>query len=392
MNAGLPGRGALTAILMGVIEAEVVRQRGLGGVPFRFPESDAAQQATLDEAGLSIDSLEQMGVKGAIEEMFGEIGMFGTDGDPVEMPPTIALLADCIIRSWRDYAPSLTVQSSDTTDAAKLHRHAIADLMEEARDFASLVGHRYRVVAFLPPQHIYGLMWTALVPEMLGAPVFRASLAKHIDLRAGDLIVAVPHQWRALSRRDRFPGDIIGISAGDPMEDADAEVLMAKGLIRLINVYGASETGGIAFREAPSRDYMLLRRWRFDQDRAGTDRIIPADGAVVSLPDRITRFGDRFRLDGRHEQAVQVGGVNVSPDAVARLLCEHDSVAEAAVRLRSNGRLKAFLVPRNGVPAETIVATVSAYAVTRLPAPARPVAYNVGVSLPRGPLGKALDC
>jgi long-chain acyl-CoA synthetase len=57
----------------------------------------------------------------------------------------------------------------------------------------------------------------------------------------------------------------------------------------------------------------------------------------------------KVRSAGRAEGAVQVGGVNVFPDVVGRVLTAHSGVAQAAVRLmrpEEGTRLKAFVVPQ----------------------------------------------
>lgn len=390
MNGALPGRAALSSIILGLIEAEILRQRGAGGLAFGRVQETLAAGMTLDEAGFGIDSLEQMGVRTAIEEMFGAIVTPG-GSDRQAQPTTAGTWADAVLRSWQDTTPALNVTTSGTTGTPKSCRHLVHDLMDEARHFAELVGARKRVVAFVPPQHIYGLIWTALLPEFLEAVVVRVRPADIVDLLAGDLVVGVPHQWRALARRSRFPEDVIGVSAGGPLALDDANALSAAGLARILDVYGTSETGGIAFRDAACPQYTLLPRWTFGQDGSGPGQLVSIDGRIVPLPDRIVRLGDRFRLDGRHDGVVQVGGLNVWPDQIAQILGEHDGVADAAVRLGGNGRLKAFLVPSDGRATDALVEAVAHYAAHRLPAHARPVSYRTGMTLPRGPLGKALD-
>lgn len=390
MTGELPGRGALSSIILGLIEAEVSRQRGVGGLPLAGAQETLAVEMTLDEAGFGIDSLEQMGVRASIEEMFGSIVTTGRN-DREALPNTAGTWADMVLRSWQDNTAALNVMTSGTTGAPKSCRHLVSDLMEEARYFAEIIGTRKRVVAFVPPQHIYGLIWTAILPELLEAIVIRAHANDLVDLLAGDLVVGVPHQWHALARRPSFPKDIIGVNAGGPLALDDANALSTSGLTRMLDVYGTSETGGIAFREAACPVYTLIPRWTFGEDGLGVSQLISIDGKMIPLPDRIVRIGDSFRLDGRHDGVVQVGGLNVSPNQIAQILVEHDGVAEAAVRLGGNGRLKAFLVPCNGRAADGLVEAVSQYAARQLPAHARPVSYRTGMTLPQGALGKALD-
>ena len=65
--------------------------------------------------------------------------------------------------------------------------------------------------------------------------------------------------------------------------------------------------------------------------------------------DRLLWCGERrFRLGGRIDGAVQVGGVNVFPKHLRDLLLEQPAVADAEVRITDHvagGRLEAAVVP-----------------------------------------------
>ena len=89
---------------------------------------------------------------------------------------------------------------------------------------------------------------------------------------------------------------------------------------------------------------------------------------------------------------MQIGGVNVSPAAVARHLRAAPEVAEAAVRLDARtGRLKAFVVPSEPcVDAAVLEARLHQHA-DELDGPARPRSYAFGAALPHGATGKPAD-
>ena len=112
-----------------------------------------------------------------------------------------------------------------------------------------------------------------------------------------------------------------------------------------------------------------------------------------SFFDAIARYtgGIAVREAPCPDDAVQVGGTDIFPAAVATLLRAHARVAEASVRLGSNGRLTALPVPKDAACADTLIETVADYLADRLPAAARPAAYTIGTVIPLGPLGTALD-
>ena len=104
---------------------------------------------------------------------------------------------------------------------------------------------------------------------------------------------------------------------------------------------------------------------------------------------------DRFRLVGRRDGAVQVGGVNVIPGQVSVALMRHPAVAEIAVRpMRPDegSRLKAFVVPAANAPAhDELRAELHRFAISTLASAERPGAYRFGPALPCTEEGKLAD-
>lgn len=257
---------------------------------------------------------------------------------------------------------------------------------------ARLPGRR-RLVALVPTHHLYGIIWTALLPDGLGVPVVTPPIGTALDLAPGDLVVAVPDQWRAILRLTRgFPADIVGVSSAAPLDDALAADLAAAGLTRLLDIYGSSETGGIALRTLPATRYDLLPRWRLVPHGDGDWQLADRDGTHHPLPDHVERIGERgLRPTGRRDGAVQVGGHNVWPARVAAMLRTLDGVADAAVRLDGNGRLKAFVVPDGARDPADLAPLIDRAVADRLPVAARPKRLRFGPALPRNAMGKLED-
>ncbi|MET0270682.1 MAG: AMP-binding protein [Sphingomonas sp.] len=375
---------ALRRIVHAVIAAEVVRLRGPGATP--LPPGPWPDDLPLGDAGLGADSLERLGITAALAETF-DLDAAALDAAP---PGTLADLLGWIVRDDRDDA-TITVATSGSTGTPVTCTHAWSDLTGEARHFAGLLGDRRRVVALVPAHHIYGMVWTALLPDLLGIPVAPRPIGARLDLCDGDMIVAVPEQWRALLRLHRsFPAGLVGITSGGPLPPGLGEALLAAGLSRLIDIYGSSETGGIALRDLPATDYQLLPRWRLTP--AGDDWDLIDDRARrIALPDRVARIGERhLRLLGRRDGAVQIGGRNVWPAQVAATLGATAGVEDITVRLGANGRLKAFVVPAPGADTEDLARALERSAALLAEAE-RPRAFAFGPALPRNPMGKLTD-
>ncbi len=390
---GMPSDACVRSLIRLVVSSEVVRLRGPGGLPLPDPTA-ILDTAPLDEPGFGIDSLEQLGVHSALCELFG------VDRTPlIRMPgraPSIVEWAELIANNWQRSEPALWLRSSGTMGSPKLHRHRVADLVEEAVFFADLVGPRSRVLALVPAEHIYGLIWTLVLPDLAQTPVLRTTAADCVPIASGDLVIATAEQWRSMLRSVwPIPDDVVGVNAAAALDLDEMRALLNRGLARMIDVYGASETGGIGFREPASPTYRLLPRWTFvpaDQE-LGAERqhIASSDGAMIELPDTVVLHDGSFALGSRRDGAVQIGGHNVDPAHVAALLRTHAKIDDAAVRLGANGRLKAFLVSRADIDADELIASVASEMIGSLPAYARPVAYRVGAELPRNNLGKPGD-
>lgn len=383
-------REALRRILASLVTEETRRARGNGGVTAPDRPDAWRDDRALSVGGRDLDSLETVHAAAALNEMFA------LDEDGREWrhrpPVTVGDWLDEIANRMSGPAPSVTVMTSGSTGIPKPCTHILDDLLEEAAWYRDLLPSAGRVIALVPAHHIYGLIWTALLPAALGISVVAATTMAMPPLREDDLIVAVPDQWRALLRSRRpWPARVSGVSAGGPLEDALAGALRAAGLDRLWDVYGSSETGGVAMREAPGALYALLPRWRFalPVDEAAP-LLIDRLGRHVPLPDRIAlEHDDRFSLIGRTDDAVQVGGVNVWPEQVARTLRSCPGVADVAIRLGAHGRLKAFVVPATS--GDDLRERLHHHA-SRLPrCEQRPISYTFGDALPRNALGKASD-
>jgi 4-coumarate--CoA ligase (photoactive yellow protein activation family) len=208
--------------------------------------------------------------------------------------------------------------------------------------------------------------------------------------------VAHPGWWDAAARvAPAFDADIVGVTSTAPCPDALADTLAAAGL-RLLQVYGSTETAGVGWRDRAGAPFTLLPYWTRTDDTAALARTLP-DGTTARYPlqDRLDwTDATRFLPAGRVDDAVQVGGTNVFPAYVAQVVALHPLVREAAVRLMrpdEGHRLKAFVVAQPGVDAAALRAELPAWTAERLTAPERPVAWTFGPRLPRQASGKPAD-
>ena len=370
-----------------------------GGLPLRLqPWPD---DLALDEQGLGMDSLEQLSVAAALNEAL-HLHASGLED---------RLLTRARFGEWLEVAGdglavfdrTLTFRTSGSSGVAKACPHALSDLLQEVEHLASLVPGTRRVLAAVPAHHLYGFLFTILLPQRLGCDTvidIRRTTPQALAAMAqpGDLVVSHPAHWSVVAAHaGPLPPDVHGVTSTAPCPDPLARSLEQLGLGSLTQVYGSSETAGIGTRTAAGAAFELMPFW--SRDPGDDQRLLrtAANGSIGShrLQDRLEwQDGRRFTLGGRLDEAVQVGGVNVFPARVRQVLLDHPQVREAQVRLMTpaqGSRLKAFVVPAQGTDPVALQAALWRWTESRLTAPERPKAFTFGEQLPRGVMGKAAD-
>lgn len=376
----------VTALLRDIVRAEWQRLR---------PQAQL-DIAALDQHGPEFDSLERLQVANTIAAFF-QMQRVGLEDN---------LLAATTLEQWTEIVcESLTVhdqhigfRSSGSTGEPNLAVHGLDPLQQEVAFLAELLGPCEVIAGVVPRHHIYGFLFTVLLPQHLGARFIdaRDRLPGQVAAALGpaSAVVGYPDYWQLVAANNiGFGADVSGITSTAPCPDELARQLVPSQLGRLIQIYGASETAGIAWREHPDAPFCLFPYWQRAADdrlrRSGTEDSVP-------LPDHVTWTAERhFQVQGRRDQAVQIGGINVYPERVAATLMSHPQVHQALVRRMrpaEGERLKAFIVPIDpGADRQALADALTHFVDQTLDAPARPRAFTFGDQLPTAALGKAAD-
>lgn len=385
------------ACLRSLLPAELSSYRGSPVPPWQPDAADAA----LAEAG--IDSLELMHLAALVSDRFllDETGL----EDWLLRLKTPAEWAGLLSRA-SEHTSGVRFYTSGSTGTPRGHQQSWSRIRAEAAALAELVGERLqgaprRVVSWLPVHHLYGFMAGLTLPWALDC-AHQVVLADELlpPLQSGDVLVTIPERWNYLARtRRQWPVNVVGISSTAPLPGEVADRLRQAGLGGLMEIYGSTETSGVAVRWQHDRPYRLLPHWRQGELPHTLSSAAVPEGeaeAVCLLPDHLDWSDDgHFRLAGRRDAVVQVGGHNVAPAEIARRLEAMPGVAASAVRLQgtgSNCRLKAFIVPEaeGQEPIDALLERLRS-AVTAWPAAERPVRFDSGPALPVNAMGKLRD-
>ena len=292
---------------------------------------------------------------------------------------------------------TFTFETSGSSGPPKQVAHDLTTLSTEVAALSagplSGLDPQGRILALVPPHHIFGFLFTCLLPSLghrdvvdlhRGAPGSVFS-----KCRPGDLVIATPYIWGHLAAAGMMlPTGVSGVTSGGPSEETTWTGSRAIGLSSLVEVYGATETGGIGTRQEREAPYRLLPHLI----RAGEGIQRGEDGPQLDLQDRLAwEDAERFRVLGRRDDKVQVAGVNVSPVHVAETIRAVDGVDDLAVRF-DDGRLRALVVPRPELAGDTAFeARLRKEIASRLAPAARPSEIIFADVVPRSPIGKLMD-
>lgn len=367
-------------------------------------EVQADAELNDEQVAIGADSLELLSLATSVATFFNVYDS-GLE-DYLLRFKTLGEWADLVTTARQRGSENVTFATSGSTGTPKQCLQQWGTLVGETTFFANFFAQNgdqpaRRIIAFSPCHHIYGFIFSVLLPVQLQLqlPVIRGpkalSTIQQSKLQAGDLIIGFPFIWRQLSRQGvSFPAGVTAITSTGPCEPTVIRELQSQGLECMIEVYGSSETAGIGVRSDPDAPFTLMPRW---QRGANADTLIECGtDTEYELSDQLQWQAPlHFRPEGRRDHAVQVGGINVFPASIAERLQGLPEVAGAGVRLMSaleGERLKAFIVPAEGYDDHEALKTIlNAWCMRNLTAAERPKVFTFGPALPHNPLGKQSD-
>lgn len=291
---------------------------------------------------------------------------------PSEWSPLLPALDD--EQSGHDYVvldgnfAALVVHTSGTTAVAQAIPKRLTQLSSEVMTLESLFGAKLgnaAIVATVSHQHIYGLLFKVLWPLMAGRAIharsqnFPEELAQLLSERSCALIASPAHLKR-LPEHLAWSG-VTGLqavfSSGGPLS---LEVAQATGSLLgqiPIEVYGSSETGGIAWRQrilGADESWVPMHsvEWRVMADESLLEVRSPhlSNDDWFSLADRAQiHEGGRFILNGRSDRIAKIEEKRISLNAIEALLFASEWVSAVNVLVcdeveGQRQRLAAFIV------------------------------------------------
>jgi acyl-coenzyme A synthetase/AMP-(fatty) acid ligase len=230
----------------------------------------------------------------------------------------------------------------------------LAEAQNLVREFN--VTDRDKILATVPPNHIYGLLYSVLVPLLASAEVFPSTpsfpneIIKLVAQADITIFVSIPAHYRALRdhRVERHNLRIAFSSAG-ALAPEDDQAFFQSMAVSITEIYGSTETGGIAQRRRTAGQAALIPfsciDWHIDDASLHvrsaflSPELETSDDGFFRTADRAQSDGsDGFSLLGRSDGIVKVAGKRVDLIKIQQILQQIPGVNDAYVYAKTIGQ------------------------------------------------------
>lgn len=274
----------------------------------------------------------------------------------------------------------LVLATSGSTGAPRRWRRSTDQLWLEVGLLAKQIAadRPQALLSFAPPAHLYGALVTVLLGARMGLPCWYCPGAATGLPRAAAkrwVIGAIPSGLTQMGRETAWLSEKEGITilhSTARLPASTADVFRNLGShARLLEIFGSTETGTIAFRGFGDTEWTLAEDVQF----AAGDYLHaePAEAQLMirsprlatelgysriaewTMDDLVVRVGeDKFRFEGRRTRLVKVNGRRVDLDRVEATLRERVACADlTCVPVTDNVRGEHFdllIVPDGRIP------------------------------------------
>jgi acyl-coenzyme A synthetase/AMP-(fatty) acid ligase len=250
----------------------------------------------------------------------------------------------------------------------RMHKCAIA----EAERMWETAGGPCSVLGTVPPQHMFGLEATVLLPIFGGGqfsarhPFFPADVASALaELPEPRLLVSTPfHLHKLMDARIAWPRVSAVLSATAPLALELAKEVEAQLKAPMVEIYGSTETGALATRRpTQGADWETYCGITLQQDHGQTRACADHFDTPQTLNDVVELYSPtRFRLLGRNSDMINIVGKRNSLAFLNQLLLSLPGVVDGVFCMHESGspeeapRLVAFVVAPLRTGAEILAA------------------------------------
>jgi acyl-coenzyme A synthetase/AMP-(fatty) acid ligase len=210
------------------------------------------------------------------------------------------------------------------------------------------VTERDCIMATIPPYHIYGLLFSVVLPLVSSAlvvgetPSFPHEIAEAARAHQVTVLASVPAHYRALREVKKDISLRLAFSSAGMLDAVDNAAFCRRHNVGVVEVYGSTETGGIATRNRfLGEDFFTpfsTLDWQIVDERLAVrspyispDLPLDTNGFFTSS-DRVQACAmNTFALKGRTDAVAKVGGKRVDLEEIRALIKKGAGVADCVV-------------------------------------------------------------
>ena len=244
----------------------------------------------------------------------------------------------------------LRIFTGGSTGAPQVWAKTRANIFGEAFFLASRYGVTKEdcIMATVPAYHIYGLLFSVVLPLVSSAtvvdqaPSFPNEITQLSIENEITLLASVPAHYHVLGESTLNRSLRLAFSSAGMLDAVDNETFCRSNNIGVVEVYGSTETGGIATRNRERGDDFFTPfptiDWKIVEGRlAVRSPYISPDLSVdesgfFTANDRVEARGTNdFTLKGRADSVTKVGGKRVDLDEIRLLIKKEVGVTDCVV-------------------------------------------------------------
>jgi acyl-coenzyme A synthetase/AMP-(fatty) acid ligase len=247
--------------------------------------------------------------------------------------------------------PFVSLFTGGSTGKPRIWHKTPANLFGEAIHLARTfgIGRSDLLLSTVPPQHIYGLLGSVLLPFVASAQVlpltctFPREILSALKNERATVLVSVPTHYRAMRSNDLQRFFLrLALSSAAPLDGEDAAFFLQKTGLAITEIYGSTETGGMALRSYGANhgswEPFSCIDWKILSDRlcVRSDFVSPdlprdAEGFFATT-DRVAEAGEnRFKFLGRADHIIKVAGKRVDLEEIREKIRRIPGVDDAYV-------------------------------------------------------------
>lgn len=233
----------------------------------------------------------------------------------------------------------LVIFTSGSTGQAKPIEKRLSQLERECATLEAQWGKQLgdaEVLATVSHQHIYGLLFRVLWPLSAGR-CFHSQIAMNPEMLVNAIHkpacwIASPAQLKRLDADSPWQGisQLTSVfSSGGALPETARQQIVIRSKQQVIEVYGSTETGGIAWRQHDTA-WQLFDGLRLSSSDDNWQLQSPYIDALFTLDDNLSLQTDgRFILHGRKDRIVKIEEKRLSLTELEQRLTESPWIADA---------------------------------------------------------------